>query len=44
MLIAGNIALIAKDAKLPLEQKTGKKVITNENYLPPKIDKMKLDK
>lgn len=27
---------IAKKAKLELEQKTGKKVITEENYLPPK--------
>lgn len=26
---------IAKDARLALEQKTGKKVITNENFLPP---------
>ena len=35
---------IAKDAKLALEQKTGKKVITNENFLPPSKDKKKLDK
>lgn len=27
---------IAKDAKLALEEKTGKKVVTGENYLPPK--------
>jgi hypothetical protein len=27
---------IAKDARLALEQKTGKNVITNENFLPPK--------
>lgn len=27
---------IAKKAKLELEQKTGKKIITKENYLPPK--------
>lgn len=27
---------IAKDAKLALEAKTGKKVVNNENYLPPK--------
>jgi len=27
---------IAKKAKLELEQKTGKKVITGGNYLPPK--------
>ncbi len=27
---------IAKKAKLELEQKTGKKIITEENYLPPK--------
>ncbi|HCC06183.1 TPA: hypothetical protein DEP94_02415 [Candidatus Nomurabacteria bacterium] len=26
---------IAKDAKLALEEKTGKKVVNNENYLPP---------
>ncbi len=26
---------IAKDARLALEQKTGKKVITGENFLPP---------
>jgi prophage antirepressor-like protein len=28
---------IAKDAKLALEAKTGKKVISNENYLPPML-------
>ncbi len=27
---------IAKTARVELEQKTGKKVITGENYLPPK--------
>ena len=27
---------IAKDAKLALESKTGKKVVSRENYLPPK--------
>jgi len=26
---------IAKDARLALEQKTGKKVVTRENFLPP---------
>ena len=30
---------IAKRARLDLEEKTGKKVISGENYLPPKIDK-----
>lgn len=30
---------IAKDARLALEQKTGKKVITNENFLPPSKSK-----
>lgn len=30
---------IAKDARLALEQKTGKKVVTNENFLPPPKDK-----
>lgn len=35
---------IAKDARLALEQKTGKKVITKENFLPPAKDKKKLDK
>lgn len=34
---------IAKDARVALEQKTGKKVITNENFLPPSIDKKELD-
>jgi len=33
---------IAKDARLALEQKTGKQVITNENFLPPPKDKKKL--
>ncbi len=33
---------IAKDARLALEQKTGKGVITNENFLPPAKDKKKL--
>lgn len=33
---------IAKDARLALEQKTGKKVITNENFLPPPKGKKKL--
>ncbi len=35
---------IAKDARLALEQKTGKKVITNENFLPPPKGNKKLDK
>jgi len=30
---------IAKDAKLALEEKTGKKVVNNENYLPPEKSK-----
>jgi DNA-damage-inducible protein D len=30
---------IAKDARLALEQKTGKKVISNENFLPPPKEK-----
>jgi len=34
--IAGkNGGKIAKDARLALEQKTGKKIITAENFLPP---------
>lgn len=33
---------IAKDARLALEQKTGKKVITNENFLPPAKGKKKM--
>jgi DNA-damage-inducible protein D len=35
---------IAKDARVALEQKTGKKVITNENFLPPAKSKKELDK
>jgi hypothetical protein len=35
---------IAKDARLALEEKTGKNVITNENFLPPPTGKKKLDK
>lgn len=35
---------IAKDARLALEQKTGKDVITSENFLPPPKVKKKLDK
>lgn len=35
---------IAKDARLALEQKTGKKVITNDNFLPPNKGNKKLDK
>jgi hypothetical protein len=33
---------IAKDARLALEEKTGKKVITSENFLPPAKDKKQL--
>ena len=33
---------IAKDARLALENKTGKKVITGENFLPPSKQQMKL--
>ena len=33
---------IAKDARLALEEKTGKKVITGENFLPPSKEKKKL--
>lgn len=35
---------IAKDARVALEQKTGKKVVTSENYLPPVRETKKLDK
>ncbi len=35
---------IAKDARLALEQKTGKKVVTKESFLPPPKKKKKLDK
>jgi DNA-damage-inducible protein D len=35
---------IAKDARLALEQKTGKKVITNDNFLPPTKETKELDK
>lgn len=34
---------IAKDARFALEQKTGKKVISIENFLPSSKDKKKLD-
>ncbi|MBK7230720.1 MAG: Bro-N domain-containing protein [Saprospiraceae bacterium] len=34
---------IAKDARMALEQKTGKNVITNENFLPPPIKIKKID-
>jgi DNA-damage-inducible protein D len=34
---------IAKDARLALEQKTGKKVITSENFLPPADEQKKID-
>ena len=33
---------IAKDARKALEQKTGKSVITNENFLPRKEEQKKL--
>lgn len=33
---------IAKDARLALENKTGKKVITGENFLPPAKQNKKL--
>ena len=35
---------IARDARLALEQKTGKKVITGENFLLPAKGNKKLDK
>lgn len=35
---------IAKDARLALENKTGKKVITSENFLPPPTEKKKIRK
>ena len=35
---------IAKDARLALEQKTGNKVVTKENFLPPAVEKKKIDK
>ncbi len=35
---------IAKDARLALEEKTGKNVITNENFLPPSKSKKRLNK
>ena len=35
---------IAKDARLALEDKTGKKVITNDNFLPPTKEKKTLEK
>jgi len=34
---------IAKDARLALEQKTGKKVITGENFLPPAKENKKIE-
>ena len=33
---------IAKDARLALEQKTGKKVVTGENFLPPAKEKKQI--
>jgi len=35
---------IAKDAKRALEQKTGQKVVTSENYLPAAVENKKLNK
>ncbi len=35
---------IAKDARLALEQKTGKNVVTKENFLPPVKNKNRIDK
>jgi DNA-damage-inducible protein D len=35
---------IAKDARLALEQKTGKKVVTSENFLPPAKQSKELKK
>ncbi len=35
---------IAKNARLALEQKTGKRIITSENFLPPAKEKKKIDK
>ena len=35
---------IAKDARMALENKTGKKVITGENFLPPAKKKTKINK
>lgn len=34
---------IAKDARVALEQKTGKSVVTNDNFLPPSKKKQQLD-
>ncbi len=35
---------IAKDARMALEKRTGKKVVTSENFLPPSVEKKKLGK
>ena len=35
---------IAKDARLALEEKTGKNVITKDSFLPPSKEKKRLDK
>jgi DNA-damage-inducible protein D len=35
---------IAKDARLALEQKTGRKVISSENFLPPAKERKRIDK
>ena len=34
---------IAKDARIALEQKTGRSVVTDENFLPPPIEKKKIN-
>jgi hypothetical protein len=35
---------IAKDARKALEQKTGKSIVTKDNFLPPPVEKKKLNK
>ena len=35
---------IAKDARLRLEEQTGKKVVTGENFLPPSKQQKKLER
>lgn len=35
---------IARDARLALEEKTGRNIVTGENFLPPKKEKKKLKK
>jgi len=34
--------IIAKNARLALEEKTGRKVVTGENFFPPKKENKKL--